>query len=38
MIYDNEGKLRCKEKQAIRDEDLLEHFDWYVEGVEIYEK
>ena len=38
VIYDNKGTLRCKEKQAIRDEDLLEHFDWYVEGVEIYEK
>lgn len=38
VIYDNKGILRCKEKQAIRDEDLLEHFDWYVEGVEIYEK
>ena len=37
VIYDNEGKLRCKENQAIRDEDLLKQFDWYVEGVEIYE-
>ena len=37
VIYDNEGKLCCKENQAIRDEDLLKQFDWYVEGVEIYE-
>ena len=38
VIYDNEGKLRCKENQAIRDEILLEQFDWYVEGVEFYDK
>lgn len=38
VIYDNEGNLRCKENQAIRDELLLEQFDWYVEGVEFYEE
>lgn len=38
VIYDNEGRLRCKENQAIRDELLLEQFDWYVEGVEFYEE
>ena len=38
VIYDNEGKLRCKENQAISDEVLLEQFDWYAEGVELYEK
>ena len=38
VIYDNEGKLRCKENQTIRDETLLEQFDWYVEGVEFYDK
>ena len=38
IIYDNEGNLRCKEKQAIRDEGLLNEFDWYVEGVEFYEE
>lgn len=38
VIYDTEGKLRCKENQAISDEILLEHFDWYVEGVEFYDK
>ncbi|MGN0507057.1 MAG: BMP family ABC transporter substrate-binding protein [Lachnospiraceae bacterium] len=37
VIYDNEGNLRCKENQAIRDEILLEQFDWYVEGVEFYD-
>ena len=38
LIYDNEGNLRCKENQAICDEILLEHFDWYVKGVEFYER
>lgn len=38
VIYDNEGRLRCKDNQTIRDEVLLEHFDWYVEGVEFYEE
>lgn len=38
VIYDNEGGLRCKENQAIRDEILLEQFNWYVEGVEFYDK
>lgn len=38
VIYDNEGNLRCKENQVIRDEILLEQFDWYVEGVEFYDK
>lgn len=37
VIYDNKGELRCKENQTIRDEILLEQFDWYVEGVEFYE-
>ena len=38
VIYDNEGTLRCKENQTIRDELLLEQFDWYVEGVEFYDE
>ena len=38
VIYDTEGKLRCKENQTIRDEILLEQFDWYVEGIEFYDK
>lgn len=37
VIYDNKGEIRCKENQTIRDEVLLEQFDWYVEGVEFYE-
>lgn len=38
VIYDTEGKLRCEENQVIRDEVLLRQFDWYVEGVEFYDK
>lgn len=38
VIYDNEGRIRCKENQTIRDEILLEQLDWYVEGVEFYDK
>ena len=38
VIYDNEGKLRCKENHTISDEILLEQFDWYVEGVEFYDE
>lgn len=37
VIYDTEGNLRCKENQTIRDEIILEQFDWYVEGVCFYE-
>lgn len=35
-IYDNKGTLRCKSKQVISDELLLEQFDWYAEGVKFY--
>lgn len=38
IIYDNEGNIRCGEKEVISDEILLEDFGWFVEGVEIYEK
>lgn len=38
VIYDNKGKKRCDEGETIRDEILLEHMDWFVEGVKIYEK
>ena len=38
VIYDNEGNLRCGENETIGDEMLLEHFDWYTEGVRIYEE
>jgi len=37
VIYDNEGTMRCGEKETISDEQLLEHFDWFVEGVRFYE-
>ena len=37
-IYDNTGKKRCDVNESIRDEILLEKFDWFVEGVEIYEE
>ena len=37
-IYDNLGNVRCETGEIIRDEILLEQFDWFVEGVEIYEK
>lgn len=35
-IYDNNGQLRCAENEIISDEEILEHFDWYAEGVEFY--
>ena len=38
MIYDNTGQLRCGEKEVISDELILEQFDWFVEGVRIYER
>jgi len=37
-IYDTEGRKRCENNELISDEMLLEHFDWFVEGVEIYEE
>ena len=38
LILDNEGRLRCGEKEAISDQVILENFDWFVEGVRIYEE
>ena len=38
MIYDTNGEQRCGEKDVISDEMLLEQFDWFVEGVKIYER
>ena len=38
VIYDNAGQLRCGEKETISDELILEQFDWFVEGVRIYER
>lgn len=37
-IFDNTGALRCGEKETIGDEVILEQFDWFVEGVRIYER
>lgn len=37
-IYDREGNLICGEAEMMSDEALLEHVDWYVEGVEFYEE
>jgi basic membrane protein A len=36
-IYDNNGVLRCGENERISDDELFNHLDWYVEGVEVYE-
>lgn len=38
IIYDNMGELRCGEGEIISDVVLLEQFDWFVEGVKIYEE
>lgn len=38
VIYDTEGILRCDEEESVSDDTLLERFDWFVEGVIIYEK
>lgn len=38
VIYDTEGRQQCGENEIISDEYLLEHFDWLVEGVKLYEK
>lgn len=37
-IYDNNGVLRCGENEALTDEMLFENMDWFVDGVEIYDK
>lgn len=36
-LVDTDGVIRCNEDENLSDEQLLEHFDWLVEGVEIYE-
>lgn len=38
VIYDNLGNKKCEEDEIIRDEILLEQFDWFVEGVNFYEE
>lgn len=37
VIYDNNGTLRCEERERIGDRELFTGMDWFVEGVEIYE-
>lgn len=37
-IRDNEGTIRVAEGESMTDEAMLNHFDWYVEGVVIDEK
>lgn len=36
-IYDNTGKIRCEEEEAISDDTLLEDINWLVKGVEVLE-
>ncbi len=38
LIYDNTGEIQCNEGEIISDEKLLEHFDWYAQGVKFYEE
>ena len=37
-VIDNEGNVRVLEGENIPDEVMLNSFDWYVEGVKIYEE
>ncbi len=34
-VFDNEGTLRVPEDESMSDEEMLNHFDWYVEGVSV---
>ncbi len=36
-IVDNTGKVRVPEGESMSDDDLLNHFEWYVEGVTVEE-
>lgn len=36
-IWDNEGKLRVEDGESMSDEVMLNAFDWFVDGVMIYE-
>ncbi len=38
LIYDINGQIQCNEGEIISDEELLEDFDWYVQGVKLYEE
>lgn len=35
-IYDNKGQQKCRKNETMSDNEILEHFDWYAEGVEFY--
>lgn len=37
-IIDRDGVLRVPEGENMSDDTMLNHFDWYVEGVELYEE
>lgn len=37
-IYDNTGYLRCGADEFLSDIYLMTEFDWYVDGVELYEE
>jgi len=37
-VYDTEGEIRIGEGENMSDEAMLNFFDWYVKGVQIYEK
>lgn len=37
-VRDNEGQIRVAEGESMTDDVMLNHFDWYVEGVVIDEK
>ncbi len=37
LIYDNEGKQRCGEGEAISDKALQKEINWLVKGVRVYE-
>lgn len=37
-LYDNFGKLRCRKDELLGDAVLRENMDWFVKGVELYEK
>lgn len=37
-ITDTEGMVRVHEMECMTDEEMLNAFDWYVEGVEFYEE
>ena len=36
-VFDNNGNLRVPEGESMSDDDMLHHFDWYVEGVTVEE-